>query len=459
MPHRARRSPPKPGVVDSRWKNVLVLGGSYGGARAARVLAEGLPPGYRVLLIERQSHFNHLYVFPRYIVVPHHEHKAFIPYADLNPPAPPAAKPKPKPALYPEGDDFYYSADMHFPPSRSAKPTGPHLVLHATVKEITRESVTLNREFPEHELGTQVPYAFLIYALGSVMPKPLLMPPDALYKLGGVAWMIDQGSRIRRAKHVVVVGGGALGIQYASDIKDHYPQAEVTLIHSRAHLLPRFDPAMHPLIKSHLHKLGVDVILGDRLLDPTIQNGRVHTLKGREIECDHLILCTGQQPNTALLAGAFADALNPLTGHATVLRTMQLCPYDLPSLSSTSDPCPLTSPPTRLPPPRRTPWPNLFAIGDAADAFGAIKAGHTAHYQAETAARNVLLLIAHSLGQRLTEDLEEYTPGAAAIKLTVGVRQAIVQKGEGIEEVECGEDLDAEVMWKAMGADATHMWE
>ena len=28
-----------------------------------------------------------------------------------------------------------------------------------------------------------------------------------------------------------------------------------------------------------------------------------------------------------------------------------------------------------------TPYPNIFAIGDVADAFGAIPAGHTAYYQ------------------------------------------------------------------------------
>ncbi|KAG8683613.1 hypothetical protein FRC11_013306 [Ceratobasidium sp. 423] len=34
--------------------------------------------------------------------------------------------------------------------------------------------------------------------------------------------------------------------------------------------------------------------------------------------------------------------------------------------------------------------PHIYAIGDAADAFGAIKAGHTAHGQAEIAAKNII---------------------------------------------------------------------
>ncbi|KZT51267.1 FAD/NAD(P)-binding domain-containing protein [Calocera cornea HHB12733] len=513
-PRSARRAPPKP-APPSKWKNVLVLGGSYGGARAARVLAEGLPDGWRVLLVEKQSHFNHLYVFPRYTVVQGHEHKAFIPYAELNPPASPSsqakAKPAPKPApkAYPEGDDYYPASDIHFPPPSHPPPTGPHRILHASVLALHPAHATLSRPFPEHGLpAKEVPYEYLVYALGSTMPPPLLMPPDALYKLGGVAWMIDQGARIRRASRVVVVGGGALGIQYASDIKDHYPSTSVTLLHSRPRLLPRFDERMHPLIRARLEALGVQLILGDRLVDEHVREGKVHTLKGRVIDCDYLMLCTGQSPNTAILADSFAaSSLNPLTGHVTVLRTMQVCPYDLPSLNSgsgsPSTPTPTPTPghldsarqgerpPLRLPPPRHTPYPHLFAIGDCADAFGAIKAGHTAYYQAELAARNILLLISHShshshstanalanalasgprsgseekhpnLNMNLTleQKLEEYSPGRPAIKLTVGVQEAVVLDGEGrVELVECEEDLSAEGMWKAMGVGGRDMWE
>ena len=39
-----------------------------------------------------------------------------------------------------------------------------------------------------------------------------------------------------------------------------------------------------------------------------------------------------------------------------------------------------------------TPFPHIFVVGDCADAFGAIKAGHTAYWQAEVAARNIIRL-------------------------------------------------------------------
>lgn len=39
-------------------KTVVVLGASYGGARAARLLSLSLPHGWRLIVIDRNSHMN-----------------------------------------------------------------------------------------------------------------------------------------------------------------------------------------------------------------------------------------------------------------------------------------------------------------------------------------------------------------------------------------------------------------
>ena len=49
------------------------------GAHAARTLSQKLPRSWRVVCIDRNTHFNHVYALPRFAVVPGHEHKAFIP--------------------------------------------------------------------------------------------------------------------------------------------------------------------------------------------------------------------------------------------------------------------------------------------------------------------------------------------------------------------------------------------
>ena len=43
----------------------------------------------------------------------------------------------------------------------------------------------------------------------------------------------------------VVMGLPDRSVEFATDIADVYPTKEVTLVHSRDHLLPRFDKWMH----------------------------------------------------------------------------------------------------------------------------------------------------------------------------------------------------------------------
>jgi hypothetical protein len=80
-------------------------------------------------------------------------------------------------------------------------------------------------------------------------------------------------------------------------------------------------------------------------------------------------------------------------------------------------------------------YPRIFAIGDAADAFGALPTGHNASAQGEVAGQNVLRLISRyggdgiagkgCEGKKREEDeelkLETYTPGLPTIKVLLGL--------------------------------------
>ncbi|KAI0668115.1 FAD/NAD-P-binding domain-containing protein [Trametes maxima] len=483
---------------------VAVLGASYGGARAAQLLAQGLPDSWRVVLIDRNSHMNHLYVLPRYAVLPGHEHKAFIPYHTVF--EPPALPGSPSPSSLP------------------AKDLSRHVLLHANVTALKEHELTLDKSFPEHGVPDHtLHFEYLVYALGSHLPSPInLWGPvadevekDGVVdivrgtKEGGVAWLKKFQQRVARASSVLVVGGGALGIQYATDIAEIYPATRVTLLHSRHRLLPRFDEGMHTEIISSLSALNVCAILGDRLDLASLSKGAerngeriVRTQSGREIRAELVLLCTGQTPNTALLRDAFPNALiseGPNKGMARVRRTMQLAePVD--DLPEPEEPVPVAevyaapesvvqtpvaeletaepSPPTldvsevdvpesedeedeepepiEEDPHTRVAAEHVFAIGDAADAFGAVNAGHNAFFQGEVAARNILKLIAHAeRGAERSEndlELEKYAPGAPAIKVSLGLTKSVYQyQGMiGTRDKEPA-DLDVHLIWRYFG--------
>lgn len=175
-----------------------------------------------------------------------------------------------------------------------------HLILHATVEHIDSNSIKLNKSFPEYNLQDTIDFEFMVYALGSIMPRSLQMDNKTLKsgtKDSGMNWLQHRQSVIEHNDRIVIAGGGALGIQLASDIKNTYPGKSVTLIHSRNRLLPRFDPQMHEIIMEALNKLGVESILEDRIelnnttldFDGHVEQKRVFTKNGRRIECDLVV--------------------------------------------------------------------------------------------------------------------------------------------------------------------------
>uniref|UniRef100_A0A8H7XP61 FAD/NAD(P)-binding domain-containing protein n=1 Tax=Psilocybe cubensis TaxID=181762 RepID=A0A8H7XP61_PSICU len=357
----------------------------------------------------------------RYAVLPGHEYKAFIPY------------------------DKVFLVD---PP----KPT--HIHLYAQILSLRPHHVRLSRSFPELGFPTDtIAFDYAIYALGSHLPPPLNLwdtskseSGDAVYtglKTQACDWFKQKQAIIKDAPTVLVVGGGALGIQFATDIKSVYPEKEVTLLHSRLRLLPRFGEGMHDEIKSSCENMGVKLILGERLDLGSIENGQAKTNEAGQ-KVVRTLLCTGQTPNTGILKSMDPSTVSDTTGLVRVLKTMQI---------HSSAPSPATGESDE---PNTTTYPHIFAIGDAADAFGAIPAGHNAYSQGELASRNIIRLIKASETSSNTdyvpEPLEDYTPGPPAIKVSLGLTRAVYQVGPSIGTKDDGvPDLQAALIWPFFG--------
>ncbi|KAK7434547.1 hypothetical protein VKT23_020156 [Stygiomarasmius scandens] len=398
---------------------------------------------------------------PRYAVLGGHEHKAFCPMDNIFN-LPPTCNPLSHAQSGSSSDMPAYDQSNH-----------PHLILNAEVLSLTPTHITLNKSFPQHGedfVSHEVKYDFLIYALGSKLPAPLDLwgtsPGGLTSSLGdsvervvyrgakpeGIAWLRAHQKLIEDAQSILVVGGGALGIQFATDIADIHPNKSVTLLHSRERLLPKFDPDMHTEIHLALESLGVKVILSERLADRDAlpkynERGQrvVKTTKGREIVADVVLMCTGQTPNTSILRTMDPSTVNPDNGLAHVLTTMQLAPPPVSDVGASSEQ------------EKRTPYPHMFAVGDAADAFGAIAAGHTADFQAKVAANNILILVraCETKGeeQHIDQELEEYTPTEPGIKVSLGLTNYIYQiNGEVGKHSDGAEDLNAAYLWKYWGA-------
>ncbi|KIR26356.1 oxidoreductase [Cryptococcus deuterogattii LA55] len=352
--------------MSSPLRNVIVVGGSYVGSKAAQELAVVLPPTHRVLLVEPHSHFHHLFAFPRFAVVPTHEHKAFIPFTSV-----------------------------------FREPTIPNPSLHAVVR------AKVNAVYPTHvsldrawQGETDIPYDFLAIATGTKLPAPGSMQNED--KANSVEYFKTYQEGIKAAKDIVIIGGGAVGVQMACDIKEVSPEKNVTLVQSRDHVMPRFHPKLHEIVSDRFKELGVHLVTNNRVTVPAEgfpNDGSTFsvTLKdGTSIPAQLVIPATGQIPNTQLLStlppSSTDSLINPANGFIRVRPTLQL---------------------------QDTKYANIFAIGDIADS-GAPKAARPAMQHVGVLARNVLAMIDGK------QPDQEINIEPAAIHMTMGLVQNIV---------------------------------
>lgn len=231
-------------------KNVVIIGASFTGCEAARSLANSLPTGYRVVLVEKSSHFHFTWNFPRFSVVSGHEHKAFVPYDHLVDGAPP----------------------------------GSFKMIQDTVDSISGTAIYLKS-------GPQLEYSYLIVTTGSTAGAPSRL--NTTQKEDGIELLKSTQRSIADANRLVVVGGGPAGVELALDAKHTYPSKEVTLVHSRPTLLHNFGQKLHLAALAALEKAGVCVILEQRV---KMESKTEVTLgSGEKISCDLVVDQTSPQ--------------------------------------------------------------------------------------------------------------------------------------------------------------------
>jgi len=202
-------------------RKIVIVGGSFAGIQLAKRLSQTLPCGYRIILVEKNSHFNYTFNFPRYAVARGREHKAFIPYTGLV----------------------------------NGAPEGILEIVRDEVLEIDGDEVILGS-------GDKVEFKYLAIATGTSSYLPAKV--HSTVKKEGCSELRGLQGKIEDAKSVVIVGGGAVGVQIATDIKSYYPDKMVALVHSRGQLLPSFGPRLHDYVMQVLEKMDIEVILNRR---------------------------------------------------------------------------------------------------------------------------------------------------------------------------------------------------
>ncbi|KAK9781216.1 putative FAD/NAD(P)-binding domain-containing protein [Seiridium cardinale] len=311
-------------------KNVVVIGGSFAGFELSTRLMESLPTGFKVILIEKNSHFNYLFNFPRFSVLPGHEHTAFIPYDKVGKNA----------------------------------PEGIFTRIQGEAVGVTDNQVLLAS-------GEKIDYCYLAVATGSAQPLPAKVSATERNEACLELQSVQENIKDKNARSIAVVGAGAVGVELASDIKDIYPDKSVTLIHSRSQLLSQFGKKLHDYVMHTLEESGIRVLLNERprlsVNSGSLAKNQTLTFSdGHEESFDLVISSTGQRPNSHILASIYPDAISKATSRINVKPTLQI---DI----------------------AHDPSPRIFALGDIAE-HGGPRMARAVWFQAGVVANNIVAM-------------------------------------------------------------------
>ncbi|KAL2165588.1 hypothetical protein VTG60DRAFT_4268 [Thermothelomyces hinnuleus] len=282
---------------------VLVAGGSYGGLSAALNLYDlcrGLPPrcgpapaegedlpetpqfAVDITVVDERDGFYHLIGSPLALASEAFTEKCWVKYGDI-------------PGLQSPNIHVVQGSVKSVDPARKVATYLPH--------GSTAE--------PQ-----EVRYDYFVAASGLRRAWPVV--PQSLRRK---QYLFEAGDHIRAAtaaRHgVVIVGGGAVGIEMAAELKLVHPHLNVTLVHSRDKLLS--SEALPDEVKDRslelLREAGVDVLMSHRL-DRTEEvkddSGnsclRVHFTNGHSMLADQVSLAVSRSvPTTTYLPNDVLD--------------------------------------------------------------------------------------------------------------------------------------------------------
>ncbi|TQN64693.1 Fe-regulated protein 8 [Colletotrichum shisoi] len=269
-----------PAPKDAEPINIVLVGASFAGYHAARVIATSLPADgpYRLIIVEPNRHWQFTWTLPRFCVV---------------------------------GGHLGSESIVRW--------------VHDRVSAITEKTVTIQGT------GEEISYSYMVIATGSGVGMSLPSRVGSTDKTEGVRLLGNFQQRIKAAKNLAVVGGGAAGVELATDAKDQYPEKNVTLVHSRDAVVNRFGQELQIGALKGLKELGTEVILGERTTTDSPVDGFSTLRSGRKVERDFLVNAIGQQPSSQLISEFVPEAVAK-TGRIKVKPTMQIDVDSLPNI-------------------------------------------------------------------------------------------------------------------------------
>jgi NADH dehydrogenase FAD-containing subunit len=262
---------------------IVIIGGGPAGVDASMTLSNLLSVrnDVQITLIEKRDRYFHSIGALRAMVDTSFTPKILIPY-----------------------DDVFQGAsnvELKFATVQSIDFDARSVCFSATSSSSSSSSSSNNNNDNHQET---LHYDYLIMATGSSYPAPIKPANDNHQDI--TKEFSETAKNISQAERILVIGGGAVGVELAGELKAFYPEKKIMLLDANNELLSNQNvPKLRPAIKKALLKHGVELFLGHRLKDRFTNHQfgtkRLETDQGLVIESDAQLICVGMKPNIDLM--------------------------------------------------------------------------------------------------------------------------------------------------------------
>lgn len=234
-------------------KRVVVIGGGFAGTKVAKILESKC----NVTLIDAEDFFEYTPGILRVLVEPEHYKK-----------------------LHSKHKNYLTKSKI--------------VVGH--VKKIDNKNVTLKD-------GKKINYDYLVIASGSSYNTPI--KEQNIFFATRVKNILKSYQKIQKSQKIIIVGGGIVGVELATEIATHYKDKEILLIHSGSKIMERNNPKTSRYAEKFLVRNGVKIILNEKITNS--DKKKLIGESGKEYNCDEVFFTIGIKPNVGFMNGEFSQ--------------------------------------------------------------------------------------------------------------------------------------------------------
>ncbi|OCK78847.1 FAD/NAD(P)-binding domain-containing protein [Lepidopterella palustris CBS 459.81] len=300
-------------------KEIVILGGSYGGVSTAHYLLKHVVPclpnkgSYQVIIVSASSQAMCRPACPRALI----------------------------------SDDMFPQEKLfvNIPKAFEQYPKDSFRFIHGTATELdhTNRTVSVSLEIGSTE---KIDFYALVIATGASTPSPLLglNRDDKFLRTNWTAFRKE----LPTAKSIVIAGGGPTGIEIAGELGEFLngragwfssklanPKVHITVVSGDSRILPALRPAIAKKAEEYLAKVGVTIVKNARVktvaphgagTDSATTKATLTLEDGKTLDADLYIPATGTRPNTSFIDKALLTADGRVENNASTLRVEKAGP-------------------------------------------------------------------------------------------------------------------------------------